>query len=276
MGLLSKMQEKATKQWAQNLTLEQIEEYERQGMDMSEYRVIYEENQAEKQRIADAIDLSRLDRYKKTGSMDDAFVEDVAKFNKLSDKKKQLLEQAPLVYGRVVQAYSPLYKPTASKKNDGGGIVFVFALDNAHCYNEEWLAKTAKRISAMKDSVDEQPVSLFEKICGFFSINNNFFISIILDKKKIKIVPEDSRDFITILRSDTSSFCMPLTQSLNDEGADAWCATYSLDDQNKLPLSCIPPGRIIPFLLTEQLKEKKFGGSITDSAQLIPPAYYTK
>jgi Rod binding domain-containing protein len=32
----------ATQQWAENLTLEQIEEYERQGLDMSEYRLMRE------------------------------------------------------------------------------------------------------------------------------------------------------------------------------------------------------------------------------------------
>ncbi len=45
------MGEKAIQDWANNLTLEQIEEYERQGMDMSEYRVILQERLAEEQRM---------------------------------------------------------------------------------------------------------------------------------------------------------------------------------------------------------------------------------
>ena len=282
MGILSKMQEKATKEWAQNLTLEQIEEYERQGMDMSEYRVLYEEQRAAEQSAIDAIALEKLDKYKNARSAD--FVDEVAKFNKVSDKNKPQLELAPLVYGRVVQAAWNLFKPCTSKKNDGGGIVFLFALDDAHRYNEEWLAKTAERISAMKDKLNNQPESLFEKICNFFNMKDSFIYSITLksmfEKKKRQALPEDCREFIGTLCNDKSSFCFPLGTSLNEEGADAWCAVFSLDDQNKLPLSHIPQNKIIPFLLSEDLKERlpkrKFWGGIDGSAQLIPPTYYTK
>jgi len=58
------------------------------------------------------------------------------------------------------------------------------------------------------------------------------------------------------------------------EDATAWCATYSLRDQNKLPMAQIPHNRIIPFLLTEE--DPKGHNGISDVAQLIPPAYYTK
>jgi len=112
MGLLSKMGEKATQDWAKNLTPEQIAEYERQGLDMSEYKIIAEEHRAEQQRIADSIDLSMLDIYKTV--RDDEFLNEVAKFNKLSDKKKPKLETASLVYGRVVQAHSALFKSVAA------------------------------------------------------------------------------------------------------------------------------------------------------------------
>ena len=270
MGLLSKMTEKATKEWAQNLTPQQIEEYERQGMDMSEYKIIAEEHQAEQQRFADAIDLSKLDKYKNSRTPD--FVDEVAKFNKISDKKKQKLETAPLVYGKVVQAYWQLFQPITSKKNDGGGIVFLFALDDAHRYDEEWLTKTAGRISEMKDLVKNQPEDSFEKICRFFNLDNNFIIGSILKKKKLKVIPEDCRKFIGTLSNDSSTFGLKLCESLSD-GADAWCATYSLYDQHKLPFSHIPHNRIIPFLLSDT--PAGYGG-VNDVAQLIPPAYYTK
>jgi len=273
MGLLSKMQEKATQEWAKNLTLEQIEEQERLGVDMSEYRIIYEEQQSEKQRLIDAIDLSKLDKIKNARTPE--FIDEVAKFNKLSDKKKPLLEQAPLVYGKVVQAHSALYKANPKNK-DGGGIVFLYALDDKHRYDEEWLTKTAKRISEMKDSYDNQPESMMEKIFRLLSISDGFIYQItvgnMIKKKKTKFLPEDCRNFIRTLSNDSSSFGLKLGESLSD-GADAWCATYSLCDQNKLPMAHIPHNKIIPFLLTED--PKGYGG-ISDVAQLIPPTYYTK
>ena len=275
MGLLSKMQEKATQEWAKNLTLEQIEEQERLGCDMSEYRIIYEEQQAEKQRFADAIDLSKLDKYKKTRSVGDVFVEEVAKFNKMSDKKKLKLEEAPLIYGKVVQAHHALYKSNPKNK-DGGGIVFVFAFDDAHRYDEEWLTKTAKRISEMQEKAANKPETATEKIFRFLNLNENFLFSVtigaIQKKKKFKFLPEDCRNLIRTLSNERSSFCMRLGETLS-EGADAWCATYSLWDQSKLPMAQIPHNRIIPLLITER---KEGYGGIDDAAQLIPPEYYTK
>ena len=273
MGLLSKMGEKATQDWAKNLTPEQIAEYERQGLDMSEYKIIAEEHRAEQQRIADSIDLSMLDIYKTV--RDDEFLNEVAKFNKLSDKKKPKLETASLVYGRVVQAHSALFKSDPKNKS-GCGIVFLYALDEAHRYDEEWLAKTANRILEMKESMRNQPETTIEKIARLLSLKSNFLYSVTLgsaqEKKKAKFLPEDCRDFIRTLSLDSSSFCFRLGASLSD-GADAWCATYSLWDQSKLPMAQIPHNRIIPLLLTEQ--PEGYGG-INDAAQLIPPAYYTK
>ena len=272
MGLLSKMGEKATKDWAKNLTPEQIAEYERQGLDMSEYKIIAEEHRAEQQRIADSIDLSMLDKYKTV--RDSEFVNEVAKFNKLSDKKKPKLETAPLVYGKVVQAHSALFKPDPKNKS-GCGIVFLYALDDAHRYDEEWLAKTANRIAEMKAGVRNQPDTAMEKFARLLKIDNNFLFSITvgtsIEKKKVKFLPKDCQDFIRTLCLDGGSFCFKLGETLSD-GADAWCATYSVWDQSKLPMAQIPHNRIIPLLLTE----KNSGSDGLSDAALIPPAYYTK
>ncbi|MCL2651111.1 MAG: hypothetical protein FWD60_08840, partial [Candidatus Azobacteroides sp.] len=193
------------------------------------------------------------------------------KFNKMSDKKKPKLEQAPLVYGKVVQAYHALYKPDPKNKN-GGGIVFLFALDEAHRYDEEWLTKAAQRIMDMKKSVNtNEPKGFLYSLIRLFQLQNNFFVSSYLEKQRVKIVPEDCRIFMKLLCNDRSSFGLKLGETLSD-GADAWCATYSLSDQNKLPMAQIPYNRIIPFLLTEE--PKGYGGA-SDVAQLIPPAYYT-
>jgi len=276
MGIFSKQTEAATKQWAQNLTLEQIEEYERKGMDITLYRQMREEFLADKQKLIDdsinSMDLGKLDKYKNARSAENAFVNDVAKLNGISDKKKQQLELAPLVYGRVVQANHTLYKPEKDKFGGGGGIVFLFALDDAHHYNEEWLAKTANRISEMKDKVNNFKVTGFlPTISKLLDLGNNIMISSILAKKQLECIPEDCREFIGTLRNDTSSFCFPLSKSLNEEGADAWCTTFVLDKPSKLPLSYIPYNRIIPFLLSEQPQKNRIA-----NIQLIPPAYYTK
>ena len=268
---------KVRQQWAKNLTLEQIEEYERQGMDMTDARQIREEHLAAKQKLIqddlDAIDLNKLNAYKNARSAEDAFVCDVAKLNGISDKKKQKLELAPLVYGKVVQAYWELFK-SDSKNKRGGGIVFLFALDDAHRYNEEWLTKTAERISEMKVRPDKNQSGALFTIARLFGLEKNGIMASILESKRLKCVPEDCKDFIKRLRNDTSSFCFPVSASLNEEGADAWCATFTLDDQKKLPLSHIPYNRIIPLLISEQPKLKAFGSIYC--MELIPPAYYTK
>ena len=286
MGLLSKMTDKATQEWAKNLTLEQIEEYERQGMDMSEYRIVYEDRQAEKHKLIEenmaAIDMSKLDKYKKVPrSAEDDFVNAVAKLNVISDKKKQQLETAPLVYGRVVQAHHSLFSP--QKDNIGTtGMVLLFALDQEHCYNEKWLAKTAERISEMKQDVENNTKDFLHTICRIFSLGDSGILANILESKKLKCVPEDCREFIKTLRDEHSSFCFQLGNSLS-EGADAWCVTYWLDKPSKLPLSQIPYSRIIPLILSgqpKQYKARSAAGTLLnagkDVAELVPPAYYTK
>ena len=270
MGFLSNAAEQATKEWAKTLTLAQIEEYERQGMDMSECRIIWEEHQAEQQRLMDSIDLSMLDKYKNARSAE--FIDEVAKFNKLSDKKKPKLEQATLVYGRVVQAGYDLYKSNPKNK-DGGGIVFVFALDDAHRYDEEWLTKTAQRLLNMQASVSaNEPKGGLYTLINLFQLEKNVFVSSHLKKQRMKDVPEDCKFLVERLCNEHSAFGLPLGETLSD-GADAWCATYSLWDQNKLPMAQIPPNHIIPLLLTD--KPQGYG-NINDVAQLIPPTYYTK
>jgi len=273
MGFLSKMGEKATQDWAKNLTPEQIAEYEKQGMDMSEYKIIAEEHRAEQQRIAESVDLSKLDKFKNARTPE--FIDEVAKFNKLSDKNKQKLENAQLVYGRVVQAHGALFQSDPKNKS-GCGIVFLYATDEAHRYDEVWLTKTAHRISEMKASAENQPPSALEKMFRLFNLDDSFLWSItvgsMIEKKRVKILPEDCQSFIRTLCLDTSTFASKLGETLSD-GADAWCATYTLSDQSKLPNAQIPHNRIIPFLLTEEAYSHR---GISDVAMLIPPAYYMK
>ena len=273
MGLLSNMQEKGMQQareYARSLTLEDIEEFERQGTDMSWHRTIWEELQEEKRRAMESIDLSMLDKYKV--ARDATFIDEVAKFNKLSDKKKPKLEQAKLVYGRVVQALSTLYVPNPNNK-DGAGIMFVYAVDDAHRYDEEWLAKASSRILDMRAIVDEnEPKGLLYSLIRLMDMEKNFFVSSYLNKQRLKAAPDDCRSLMGAVCNDKSSFCFRLPETLSD-GATAYCATYPLWDQSKLPMAHIPLNNIIPFLLTDQ--PEGYGG-LDDAVQLIPPAYFTK
>jgi len=286
-NMFAKQTEEATRQWAQSLTLEQIEEYERKGMDMTPYRLIRDEYLAEKQRFIDEnkafIDMDKLEKYKRTPrSADDNFLNDVAEINGTSDKKKQLLETAPLVYGRVVQANYALFTPN---KDDIGAraMVLVFAMDDEHRYNVEWLAKTAERISEIKDNVNSfEPQGILYTIIRLLSMQDTGFIKSHIESKKLENAPADCREFIKILRDDKSSFCFPLGSSIS-EGADAWCSTCYIPKPSYLPMSVIPYNRIIPLLISEPPKQYKATSLLGTVAtlgknviEMIPPAYYSK
>jgi hypothetical protein len=237
-GLVAKQMQNAMAEGAKSMTVEEIEEYERQGLDMSEFRKIQTDETDRQKRLAEdskaVIDLSKLDAYK-TGIIDSAFAGEVSKFNHTLEKK---MEKAVLVYGCVVQAHSLLWEP--QKKDDSSvALVFVFALDDAHRFDIEWLQRKAGEIKAMKDGAP---------------------------------VPADCRTLIETLRDDSSMFCFQLGENVS-KGADAWCATcMNISEQSKqLPLGYIPYNRIIPVFLTEKPVNKK-----PVDMQLIPPACYTK
>jgi len=187
-----------------------------------------------------------------------------------------------LVYGRVVQAHHALYTP---QKDDFGaaGIVLVFALDEAHRYDEEWLAKIANRISEMKKNASEnKPKGFFFTLCRLLDLEKKSIIAGMIKKKRLEIVPEDCRDFIGTLLDDQSSFCFPLGKSVSD-GADAWCEVFWLDKPSRLPLSCIPYSKIIPIMVSGKpklYKNNSILGVLRDMhksvTKLIPPSYYTK
>jgi len=286
-SMFAKQTEEATRQWAQSLTLEQIEEYERQGMDMSAYRLIREEYLAEKQRFIDEnkafLDFDKLEKYKRTPrSTEDNFVNDVADFNGTSDKNKHLLETAPLVYGRVVQANNALFKPN---KDEIGAtaMVLLFALDDEHRYNIEWLAKTAERISEIKETVDNhEPQGILYTIIRLLTLQDTGFINSHIESKKLDTAPPDCREFIKTLRNYKSSFCFPVGKSIS-EGADAWCSTLHVPVPSYLPMSVLPYNRIVPILISEPPKQYKATSLLSTVAtlgknvvEMIPPAYYSK
>ncbi|MDH6533997.1 hypothetical protein D0T51_03180 [Parabacteroides sp. 52] len=276
--------EKAIQQWVDSFTskelLKQIENNERQGIDMTVYREALNAKIAAEKKLEqdsrDAIDFSKLDAYKNARSAE--FIDRVAKCNGVSDKSKLEPENAHLVYGRVVQAHSNLFKPAVDDHNYA--MVVVFARDEAHRYDEEWLAQTVERISEMKDRVINAEEDILDKICRIFNLGDSGLIANFLESRKLKAIPEDCRKFIKNLCNEKSTFCFPLGESLSG-GADAWCATNTIiNRKEELPLSYIPYNRIIPFLSGQP---KAGGGDSLLAAwkkesglQNIPAVFYTK
>ena len=81
--------------------------------------------------------------------------------------------------------------------NDYYPAVFVFALDQKHIHDTEWLKQIAEEINVLQDA-DQ--------------------------------IPGDCRKLIQTLRDDTSEFCFRIGKSVCGD-ANAWCATYKFDKQ---------------------------------------------
>ena len=231
---------------AQTMNEEEIDKMEEQGYDVTPIRAKKAELAAQaeaeeaafvQQRKDTAVptDLNKLAIYRSTPrSTESDFFQDVAGKPPLfgKDKWRKKYATAPLIYGAIVQANTALWLPG---KEEYLPAVFVFALDNAHIYDIEWLTATAENISKMKIS---------------------------------STVPKDCQEFINILRDDQSEFCFPLGSSLA-EGAEAWCVTYKFDKQTILPGNRLPEDGIVPFLL--EAKPKK---QIPIQLAVIPGKYY--
>ncbi len=205
--------------WEETMTAEQLDALEAQGADVTELRAKLKA----RQEIVYSVNLGKLDPYKIVPrDTETQFFKDTAGSAPLfgKDKWKAKFENAPLVYGSVVQANSSLWRPGV---NEGLPAVFVFALDSAHQYNIEWLRGVSEIISALKEAEDSE-------------------------------IPDDHKELIHTLRDDQSMFCFKLGKSLIQE-ADVWCATYAFQRQSDLPNMCLPTDGIVPFLLTEQPRE---------------------
>jgi hypothetical protein len=192
--------------------------------------------EANKARFASySYNLARLDPFKSTPrSADTDFFKDCAGRPPLIGNKNKWRERytnAPLVYAAVVQANTALYEPG----NDYLPAVFVIATDDAHRYDTEYLSELANKIYGLKNSAD---------------------------------VPNDCRNLIATLRDDQSVFCWKIGTSIAGN-ADTWCFTHNME-QKYLPHQCIPPEKIVPFLLTDTaLKD-----NVVVTVKQIPAKYF--
>ena len=233
MGLFGFDPMKEAGGWEAAMTEAEIAEMEKKGYDVSSIRAKQAELAAQEeeddaafaQRRKDTavpVALDKLRIYCSTPrSPESDFFKDVAGKAPLfgKDKWREKFENAPLIYGAVVQANSDLWLPGNESYLPA---VLVFALDSAHLYDAKWLTELAKKVSEMKESA---------------------------------ATPADCREFIEILRDDQSEFCFPLGDSLAG-GAEAWCVTYKFEKQSILPGSRLPEEGIVPFLLEAQPKKQ--------------------
>lgn len=196
--------------------------------------IINEQKNIKEARESRVYNLEKLDPYKQVPRDDSQFVTDVAGKAPLFGKAKwkTTFLNAPIIYGKVVQANSDLWDPGTGKDLPA---VIVFALDDQHIYNIEWLTEIADKIKQLKNSND---------------------------------IPKDCSKFIKTLRDDQSYFCFKVGASVAGD-ANAWCGTFSLPDQSLLPNSALPGNGIVPFLLTEDPKENRFL-----QLKMIPGKYY--
>jgi hypothetical protein len=236
MGLLSKGANAQIDAWLETVSMAEIEAMEKQGMDVTAWKekvaardaaknandnARFSNDITERDLLSNLVDLSKLSRYIKTPrDVNDEFVRAVAGKLPLfgKDKKLQKVANGALIFTAVVQANAELWKPGNTEYYPA---VLVFALDEAHKNNIEWLKQTAATITQLKES-------------GKGSI--------------------DSKRLIDFLLDEQSDFCLRVPSSISGS-ADAWCAVHKFTEQTVLPNSCIPSEGIIPFVVREKPEE---------------------
>ena len=139
MGKLQEVQD----HYYLSLTDEAIEKIKSEGQDVE---ILYKNREAARQRkiekTTNIVHLGRLDEHRKTPrDPKSAFVKKSVKGN------KNVIAEAPLVYGAVVQAQSTLWE---SFKNYNSGMIVVFTLDERYRYDIGYLTEMAQKISASK------------------------------------------------------------------------------------------------------------------------------
>ncbi|WP_424245756.1 hypothetical protein Dip510_000694 [Elusimicrobium posterum] len=244
--------------WYGVATDEELDKMEAQGCDMKEIREKVAAARAEKARIAEAKKLADASRFgepaDRAALANPIYLENLEAFKAMprdaesdfvksfslplmgKDKFKQKLLEAPLVYTSVVQSYWTAWEPYESGEADPLCVV-VFAKDEAHRNDVAWLKKTVKALCDMK--------------AGTLA------------------TPEDCNKLIGALKKEEGYFCWKVGASIAD-GADAWCGTYTLD-QEELPKTYIPSEGIIPCLLMDEPEENQFL-----SLELVDKKFYTK
>lgn len=213
--------------WLQTVTIEELEQMEKQGFDVQQWKSKVAARLADKAAkpvqkcFPNPVDLSKLDAFIPTPrDVNSDFVRAVAGKSLWfgNAKKRQKAARGALIYAAVVQANSDLWRPGGEPFLPA---VLLFALDEAHKNNVPWLRETAAEIAALK-------------------MNDS--------------VPPDCRQLIASLRNHHSNFCRKVGDSIR-KGANAWCAVYTFESPPLLPRKCLPSDGIVPFILKDEPEE---------------------
>lgn len=148
------------KDWEKNMSEEDIAQMESQGYDVTELRAKRAKSaeEEEKERLREKeerenfknpTNLNKLAPYLQTPrDMSTSFFKAMAGSAPwlFKDRWKRKYTEAPIVYAAVVQANTALWMPG---NNDYYPAVFVFALDQKHIHDTEWLKQIAEEINVL-------------------------------------------------------------------------------------------------------------------------------
>lgn len=207
-----------------NLTEEQIDELESQGVDVTELRAKFQERQ-EMIEKAGMTDLSLIAKYERIPrDTDTGFFKSMTRNMPFFGKQKYIekYQNAKLVYSVVVQAAPVLYEPGDVTS---AAIVLLFARDEKHAKDFEFLYTIADLFVAMRDGEVE--------------------------------VPESCKELVKELNDPTSNITENIKGESIDErfrGADI-CVKVAYTPQDRLPGKMIPNDDILPALYFEHSED---------------------
>lgn len=213
--------------------LAQLDEFEKDGMDVADFRAAAIHSQSrfsdlwweDFEQEENEISLAKLKSCEVTPrDLESSFFKEITaniwRFSKLiSGGWKQKYQNAPIVYGALVQAWDQMREPGEGS----GAMVVVFATDS-HKDDANRLAEVASKVQDLRDW-----------------------------KSNIQIT-DDTKQLIADLEDHQSIFCHKLNSNIV-WNAEAWCCVVFIDDQKDLPKWFIPDEEIIPFLLIGNVKE---------------------
>ena len=157
--------------WEKNMTEEDLRKMEAQGCDVSAYREkLAKRRQEEAVKAAEDMekyfnptDLSKLDPYKATPrSTDTEFFKVVAGKAPWFGKKSWMRchTEGKIVYAGVIDIPSEARRPARSKDDDHHYCVAVYALDDKHAYDAEWLKGLMTILGEMRDGKRPAPAAM--------------------------------------------------------------------------------------------------------------------
>lgn len=217
----------AATEWEKTMTENDLDKMEAQGLDVSAYRVKLaarrakeaEETKRDKELWQNPTNLDKLSPYIATPrSTETLFFKKVAGKAPWFGKNKWLKSyiEGQIIYAGVIYAPDEAWKG-GKHEDDGHYIVCLYALDEKHIRNVEWLQKVSAVLRSMYEG--KQPVT------------------------------PDCEKIMDMIEDESNWECMKLPESLA-EGADGHVYRHVVFDK-ELPKGYLPNNGIIPIFYRE-------------------------